>query len=68
MTTTSSWGERENQGEGDPVPYFIGVVPPAEDQQRIRQFRERWGASRQIMTGPHVTVKSQSGLTTTSVG
>lgn len=45
------------------MPYFIGVVPPVEDQRRIQHFRERWRAARHGTTEPHVTVKAQGGLT-----
>ncbi len=40
--------------------FFIGIVPPKEDRDRISSFQEKWNT---LATEPHITVKAQSGLT-----
>lgn len=40
--------------------YFIGIVPPAEYQHKIKEFQKPWIEEG---TEPHITVKAQSALT-----
>lgn len=44
--------------------YFIGITPPENYLEKIRIFQMRWKSNRlPYMVEPHVTVKSQAGLT-----
>jgi len=44
--------------------YFIGIVPPDADKERIDRFRNRWASNRiGEVVEPHITVKAQGGLT-----
>lgn len=41
--------------------YFIGIVPPEEYMERIEHFQRKW--MNLLGVEPHITLKSQGGLT-----
>lgn len=44
--------------------YFIGIVPPEQELNRLKDFRNQWPANRiDEMVEPHITLKAQGGLT-----
>lgn len=44
--------------------YFIGIAPPEDYKNKIREFRNRWPSNRiDEMVEPHITLKAQGGLT-----
>lgn len=44
--------------------YFIGIIPPDEQLNAIREFRRQWPANRiDEVVAPHITMKAQGGLT-----
>ena len=55
-TEVRRWGGRMMR-------YFIGIVPPDDFGRRIVEFQKIWKRNRTWeVAGPHITVKSQSGL------
>ncbi|MCM3611651.1 2'-5' RNA ligase family protein [Planococcus sp. MERTA32b] len=43
--------------------YFIGVVPPESELQKLKEFRKQWPANRiDDLVEPHITLKAQGGL------
>lgn len=44
--------------------YFIGIVPPENELNKLKEFRNQWAANRiDDMVEPHITLKAQGGLT-----
>lgn len=43
--------------------YFIGIVPPEDQLNKLKEFRNRWPANRiDEIVEPHITLKAQGGL------
>ncbi|QHJ69141.1 2'-5' RNA ligase family protein [Planococcus halotolerans] len=43
--------------------YFIGVVPPESELEKLKEFRNQWPANRiDDLVEPHITLKAQGGL------
>ncbi len=44
--------------------FFIGIVPPEDELDKLKRFRNQWPANRiDDMVEPHITLKAQGGLT-----
>lgn len=43
--------------------YFIGIVPPENELEKLKDFRNQWPANRiDDLVEPHITLKAQGGL------
>ncbi|MFC3210233.1 2'-5' RNA ligase family protein [Planomicrobium okeanokoites] len=43
--------------------YFIGIVPPESELEKLKEFRKQWPANRiDDLVEPHITLKAQGGL------